>query len=138
MPRSVFIVLTNCTDTSREQEFNRWYTHTHLPDLSKARGLASARRFVNVSPAEGAAKYMTLYEFEGDDIKESVKDLLRLALEAFAKGRHIDCIAGAPPGEGPLIFQEIDPRTLEPLEQLHYPIGVPEEIRAGVEALLRS
>ncbi len=73
MPKGVFLVLTNCTDPNREEEFNRWYSHTHLPDLSKAKGLVQARRFVNLLPEMGPAKYLAIYEFDSDDIKESIK-----------------------------------------------------------------
>ncbi len=60
---------------------------------------------------------------------------MRHALKAFSDGRHIDCIAGAEVA-GPLIFQEIDPGSLEPLAQLNYPREVPEAIRQGIEGLL--
>jgi hypothetical protein len=137
MPRGVFLVFTKCTVPDREEEFNRWYSLTHLPDLSKAQGFANARRFVNLSPEEGAAKYLAIYEFESDDVKESVKDLLRHAAKAFSEGRHIDCIAGADVGGFP-IFQEIEPWSLEPLEELNYPREMPEAIRQGMEAFFSS
>ena len=34
MPTATYLVFTNCTDPARDEEFNRWYTHTHVPDLS--------------------------------------------------------------------------------------------------------
>ncbi len=134
MERGVFPVYTRCTDPSREEEFNRWYTHTHLPDLSKAKGFVRARRFAG-RDNDGAVTYLALYEFESEDIRASYRELLTLALQAFAAGRHIDCITGAtfplPP-----IFLEIDPDSLKPLEQLDYPREVPEAMRARIEATL--
>ena len=50
MARYNFHVFSNCTDSSREEEFNRWYTHIHLPDLSSAKGLVSAKRYVDKDP----------------------------------------------------------------------------------------
>jgi hypothetical protein len=38
MPRVLQILFSRCTDADREVEFNRWSTHTHLPDLSRAPG----------------------------------------------------------------------------------------------------
>jgi hypothetical protein len=136
VPRGIYLVFTNCTDPEREEEFNRWYTHTHLPDLSAARGFVTARRFENPNSKPDEAKYLAAYEFDSDDLGESIKDLLRLAMRAFAEGRHIDCIRGAPAGAGAPLLQEIDPSTLEPLERLDYPREVPEEIRKAMEQLI--
>jgi hypothetical protein len=137
MPRATYLVYTNCTDPAREEEFNRWYSHVHLPDLSSARGLVGARRFINPRARPGEARYVCQYEFDTDDPEASLRDLLRLSLESFARGRHIDCVEGAPPGEPaltPLI--EIDPATLKPLGSVDYPRQIPEPIRRLVEAAL--
>lgn len=118
MSRGIFVAFTKCADPSREEEFNRWYTHTHLPDLSATKGFVSARRFVSRSP-EGEATYLAMYEFEGD-LDASVEDLTNRARAAFPLGRHIDCLAIAPiSGLG--AFEEIDPASLKPLEVLDYP-----------------
>ena len=135
MPKSVYLVFTHCTDPAREREFNRWYAHTHVPDLSRARGFVRARRFVDRS---AGPRYLCQYEFDSDDPAESVKDLLRLALRAFEEGRHIDCIEGAPPNEAVAspLMEEIDPSTLEPLERHDYPREVPEDLRRAIAAQL--
>ncbi len=140
MPKGVFATLTQCKDPSREEEFNRWYCHTHLPDLSKARGFVRAQRFRNINP-NTEYRYMAVYEFDSPDLKESTKDLLRLALKAFADGRHIDCIgvspnAGPPPNSG--TWEEIDPKQYKPLEKLDYPRTVVPHVKSGIEAYLRS
>jgi hypothetical protein len=130
-------MFTNCTDPAREEEFNRWYTHTHIPDLSAARGFVRARRFVNPRARPGEARYVCQYEFDSDDPEASLRDLLRLSLESFARGRHIDCVEGAlpgPPALAPLL--EIDPTTLKPLDDVAYPRVIPEAIRQMVEAEL--
>ena len=132
MPRGVFLVFTNCTDPAREEEFNRWYSHTHLPDLSAAKGFVSARRYVNLDPDGSPAKYVAAYEFESDNLSESVQDLVRVAMKALADGRHIECIEG---GQS-FLLQEIDPASLEPLEHLDYPREIPESIREGVQQVL--
>ncbi len=67
-----FFVFSNCTDPSREEEFNRWYTHIHLPDLSHAKGLVSTKRYVDPEP-NSKAKYLAVYEFETEDIDESIQ-----------------------------------------------------------------
>lgn len=135
MVKGLYPVFTRCTDPAREEEFNRWYTHTHLPDLGKAKGFVKARRFVGRNP-DGATVYLAAYEFESDDLGESVRDLLRLALEAFAAGRHIDCIEGLTGVTFPPVFEEIDPASLKPLERLDYPRQVPEATQRRIDARL--
>ena len=126
MARGVFVAFTKCADPAREEEFNRWYTHTHLPDLSATKGFVTARRFVSRSP-EGEATYLALYEFESDDLSSCFEDLVNRARGAFPLGRHIDCLAVTQfPGVGH--FEEIDPATLKPLEVLDYP-GEPRATR---------
>jgi len=116
-----FLVFSNCTDPSREEEFNRWYTHIHLPDLSLAKGLVSSKRYVDPEPGS-KAKYLAVYEFETDDIDQSIQSLYELAGTAWAKGRHVDFIEGAPSISLPTVsYREIDPDTLEPLENVSYP-----------------
>lgn len=123
-------VFSNCTDPAREEEFNRWYSHVHLPDLRSAKGLVSARRCVNLD-RESQARYLAIYEFDTDDIDESVKSLYDLASKTWPRGRHIECIAAAPPTAGVSTFREIDPASLAPLEDTHYPTEMPESVRAG-------
>ena len=131
MPKGIFMVFTHCTDPEREEEYNRWYTHTHLPDLSAAKGFVTARRFRNTSPGGPPDKYLALYEFDTPNLKESIADLIDIAIDAHAKGRHIDFIQG---GEA-FIFEEIDPESLEPLEAHDYPTEVPERILQARDAL---
>lgn len=117
MPKGIFIVYSNCTEASRDVEFNQWYTHTHLPDLSNAKGLLKARRFRNLRPLQGPSQYLAVYEFESDDLEASAADLSRLAVEAFPRGRHIDCFGVA----GMHLFEEIQPDSVEPLAEVDYP-----------------
>ena len=74
MARYNFLVFSNCTDPSREEEFKRWYTHIHLPDLSSAKGLVSSKLYVDPEP-DSKAKYLAVYEFETQKNDESVHSL---------------------------------------------------------------
>ena len=137
MPRFNFLVFSNCTDPARELEFNRWYTHVHLPDLSAAKDFVAARRYVNTDP-RARSKYLAVYEFETDNIDASIKSLYELAANTWPKRRHIDCIApGAAVTSTVVAFQEIDPRSLTPMqahEMAHYPAEMPESVRKGFAA----
>jgi hypothetical protein len=137
MARYNFLVFSNCTDPEREVEFNRWYSHVHLPDLSAAKGFVTARRYVNADPS-AKAKYLAAYEFETDDIDASIQSLYQLAAECWPKRRHIDCIAPGPATATPVAaFREIDPKSLEPMqhhEMTQYPNEMPESVRKGFAA----
>ena len=137
MAKYNFFVYSNCTDPAREEEFNRWYTHMHIPDLSKSKGFVTARRYVNVEP-NPRAKFLTIYEFETDDIDASINSLYELAANSWPNRRHIDCIAPAPSVASPVAaFREIDPATLRPLaphEHANYPSEMPESVRQGFAA----
>ena len=131
------IMFSNCTDPDREQEFNRWYSHTHLPDLGEAAGFVSARRYRNAIPNRGSAQYMAVYEFEAESPELVLRDLVQLALKAFECGRHIDCIEGVTAGNSPLGSQwcEIDPGSLEPLTHHNYP-PAPRSVRKQMELMI--
>src|SRR5450631_2378323 len=136
MGKHSFFVFSNCTDPAREREFNRWYTHMHLPDLSAAKGFVAARRYVNTDP-NARAKYLAVYEFDTDDIDASIKSLYELAANTWPQRRHIDCIAPAPIASAVATFREIDPKSLEPLtpqELARYPAQMPEAVRLGFAA----
>ena len=136
MSKTCLNVFTNCTDPLREDEYNRWYTHTHLPDLSKSYGFVSARRFVNRAATDDAAKFYAQYEFDTDDPPRSMLSLLKHAMIAFESGRHIDCIIGGTPAQG-AIWEQIEPEALKPLNEtkMGYPKTPPDYLKAAIEAM---
>lgn len=128
MPRVLQVMFSRCTDAARDDEFNRWYSRTHLVDLAAAPGFVSGRRFCNAMPTPGSAPYMVIYELDAPSAMHALRDLTRQALAAFDRGRHIDCIEGVAAGNSPLggQWEEIDPASLDPLEVLDYPPASPE------------
>ena len=64
--RGILIVLSNCKDPSREEEFNRWYEDVHFPDILNVCQFHTAYRYENVNP-ESAAKYLAIYETDNPD-----------------------------------------------------------------------
>jgi antibiotic biosynthesis monooxygenase (ABM) superfamily enzyme len=50
----------------REQAFNEWYNREHVPDVSKFKGVISARRYKTILP-EDRFQYMAVYEFESEE-----------------------------------------------------------------------
>ena len=121
MPKGVQLFFCDCGDSKRHDEFNSWYSHTHLPDLKSALGLVRVRRFANGQPKSGFFEYLAAYEFESDDLGASVDDLIRLAHATVTQGRHVDCLEAGTMG----LYREIDPDTLKPLPRFSYPKQAP-------------
>lgn len=140
MPRGILVTLTECSDLNRELEWNRWYSHTHIPDLSKAKGFVRARRYRSTDP-NAAHKHHVVYEFDSPDLLASYNDLLRLALEAYRAGRVIDCNKGwgtdsAATTRG--VWEEIDLLEFKPLERHDYPRTGKEATFGPIEERLRA
>lgn len=141
MPRGIIVTMAQCTDPAREEEFNRWYSHTHIPDLSRAKGFVRARRFRNTRP-DARYKYQVLYEFDWSDLEEAQDDFLLQAYRAYKGGRHIDCIGTSardvePPAQSGL-WEEIDPAEFKPLERLAYSTTALPGTFNRIEARLRA
>ena len=44
MPKGVMVVQTGC-EPGREDEYNDWYSNTHIPEVLAVPGFVGARRF---------------------------------------------------------------------------------------------
>ncbi len=100
---SVLMVLSDCEDPGREEEFNRWYDGVHVPDILETGAYWSARRFVNYALGPDQPKYLALYESEGDG--PSSLEALRKGLEA-ANAERSDAIAVRHLAAFNLVFSE--------------------------------
>jgi hypothetical protein len=82
--RWVNLIETNC-DPTREDEYNDWYTNTHLPDTMETPGFVGVRRYVQKEFRDGRGKYFSVYEIETDDITKSMeirKDMRQAEIDA--------------------------------------------------------
>ena len=53
----------------REDEFNRWYDDTHLPEVLQVSGLVAGRRYALIGPdAADRPRFLAIYEIETDDL----------------------------------------------------------------------
>ena len=79
MDGPIFVVFTNPKEGG-EDEYNEWYTNTHLDDVLKVDGFKAAQRFV-LADTEHAktAPYRYLAIYEGDEGK------MELAIESLAQ-----------------------------------------------------
>lgn len=92
MERWLLSVETNCTDPSREKEFNKWYDSIHLPDVLEPEGILSGTRYENLNPGEGHGKYMALYEIETDDIEQTMTAFWGNVNNLYGQGRMTDLL----------------------------------------------
>jgi len=77
MEKHYLLFFSNPVD-GREDEYNKWYTDTHLHDVVKVPGFVSAQRF-ELSEAqmqvEMPYRYLAVYEIETDDIQSAIEAL---------------------------------------------------------------
>ena len=91
--RTVALEYVDCTDPTREYEFNRWYNKVHVPDLEMTRGIVSVYRYRNVATElrEGQARYLTIYRINSDDPWGLMQELSLEGNKKMAEqGRMID------------------------------------------------
>ncbi|HZU77932.1 MAG TPA: hypothetical protein VFA70_14290 [Dehalococcoidia bacterium] len=70
MARSLWLVMSRCSDPTREDEFNRWYEEVHMRDVLEYPEFIAAQRWQLAGPpsrGEPTAKYLALYELDSDD-----------------------------------------------------------------------
>lgn len=65
MARGLYIAFTHPRDDNSEEEFNRWYTTHHLPEILAVDGVTSAARYKSADP-NTTHRYMAAYTLEGD------------------------------------------------------------------------
>ena len=81
MGRLWLVVLTNAVD-GREDEFNDWYTGTHLGDVLATEGFRAAQRFRWVPSKlsrDSAFNYLAIYEVDEDSRERAEQALLKAA-----------------------------------------------------------
>ena len=73
MPKGIMVVQSRPSDPAREDEYNEWYSHTHLPEIRAIPGFTVARRFKVHDGADHS--YLAIYEIDADDLTDPVKEL---------------------------------------------------------------
>lgn len=84
MPRAVIVVLSN-SDPDRDEEFNRWYDHEHMPAVLEADGQVRARRYRLATTQvrhelQATHTYLAIYEVEADDVEAAIADFRNRAM----------------------------------------------------------
>ena len=61
----VLLALTNAVE-GKDEEFQKWYWETHIPEVLELPGFVAAKRLRTADDAVGAPhRYATIYEVEG-------------------------------------------------------------------------
>ena len=70
MPKQVLVVLSNAVEGT-DDEFNRWYTGTHLGEVLELDGYVAAQRFKlsdgQLGEGDLPYRYFALYEVDSED-----------------------------------------------------------------------
>ena len=72
-PNGMLLVFSNCGEAGREDEFNRWYNHMHLPDVTATGVFGNPMRLENADRKDGQPGYIALYETAWDDAMDAWK-----------------------------------------------------------------
>jgi len=72
MARGILIVESRPSSPERVDEYNRWYSEVHLPEVCAVPGFVSATRY---EPVDGDGPYVAIYELELDDLASAVERL---------------------------------------------------------------
>jgi hypothetical protein len=59
----------NCTDPTREKEFNDWLNNVHLPDIMETKEYKRVSRYELIQGGENKGKYITISEIETDNLE---------------------------------------------------------------------
>lgn len=78
MAKQVLVVLSNAAEGT-DDEFNRWYTGTHLSEVLKLDGYVAAQRFKlsdgQLGQGDVPYRYFALYEVDTEDLAAPARAL---------------------------------------------------------------
>lgn len=79
MPKGIMLVQSSPSDPSREDEYNDWYTNSHLADVLSVPGFVGARRYKLHAAVSGedapVNRYLAIYEIDADDLTAPMAEL---------------------------------------------------------------
>jgi hypothetical protein len=108
MPKGIMFVPSQPASPDRDDEYNKWYSETHIPEVCQVPGVIGARRFKIADPAQagsGASTYIALYELDADDFTEVFGEIV--ARSADGRIQMSDALGMDPPPV-PVIYELLD------------------------------
>lgn len=93
MAKWLLEVRTNCSDPSREKEYNDWYDKIHLPDVMEIPGFIRSTRSVNPDfSSRESGKFLATYEIETDGISKTLAKVDENMVRWKEQGRYSDLL----------------------------------------------
>jgi hypothetical protein len=93
MAKYLFIAQSDCGDSTREKEFDRWLDEVHIPDILDTPGIIQASRYINTDPENNKRpKYMVIYEIEIEDINKFDAALSQVIKKIESAGRILNIL----------------------------------------------
>lgn len=65
MPKGIMVVQSAPSDPAREEEYNQWYSGSHIPEVLAVPGIVSARRY---KPTGAGGDYLAVYDLDAEDL----------------------------------------------------------------------
>ena len=91
MTKYYYFAFSDCKDPKREDEYNDWYSNTHIPDMIEVPGMIQATRWQSAdSNDKTVRKYLALYEFETDSMDDFNKGVRTRGKWTMDSGRFSD------------------------------------------------
>lgn len=75
MPKGIMVVQSAPCDPAREDEYNDWYSNTHIPEVCAVPGFTGARRYKVHGAEPPAHPYVAVYEIDADDLTAPMQEL---------------------------------------------------------------
>jgi len=67
MGHNIALIVANEPGPGREDEYNQWYTGTHIPMMFKFKGLKKVGRYHRLGDDEESSQYLAVYEFDSQE-----------------------------------------------------------------------
>ncbi|MBN2238638.1 MAG: hypothetical protein JW712_02600 [Dehalococcoidales bacterium] len=113
MAKYFYFAFSDCKDPEREDEYNDWYSNTHIPDMIQVPGMIRATRWESAdSPDKTVRKYLALYEIETDDLDEFNRQVAIYGKRTMEEGRFSDL---------PIFDADNVPRVYKQIMEPKYP-----------------
>ncbi|HTF50655.1 MAG TPA: hypothetical protein VK735_24710 [Pseudonocardia sp.] len=88
-----------------EEEFNRWYESTHMPEVLSLPGFVAGQRY---APADPSDPYLAVYDIEANGI-DAIHEAVRIGSSSMTISDALD-----PDSVVVQVFQAQGPRALSP------------------------
>ena len=75
MPKGIMLVQSRPSDSAREDEYNKWYSGTHIPEVLAVPGITGARRYKLLGGDGAEPAYLAIYELDADDLTAPLREL---------------------------------------------------------------